>query len=51
MHANWAAALAGSSVHLAVLTSDNAWRLYNVADLAVPEQRFELQLQSRRWVS
>jgi hypothetical protein len=41
-------ARAGSSVHLALLTSDDTWRLYHVADLALPEQRFELQLHGRR---
>ncbi|KAK9817682.1 hypothetical protein WJX72_000600 [[Myrmecia] bisecta] len=38
----------GSEAHLAVLTSDNTWRLYSVHDLSLPEQRFELQLKGRR---
>jgi hypothetical protein len=41
--------LAGSSAHLAVLTSDQSWQLYNVADLSMPEQRFKLQWQSTRY--
>ena len=41
---------AGSSTHLAVLTSDNAWRLYSVADLSLPEQSFDLRLEPRRRV-
>lgn len=43
--------IAGSSAHLAVLTSDQSWQLYNVADLSMPEQRFQLQWQSSRWAS
>ena len=42
---------AGSSRHLAVLTSDQAWQLYNVDNLSMPEQRFQLQWQSSRQVS
>ena len=40
---------AGSSTHLAVLTSDSAWQLYHAADFSLPEQRFMLRLQPRRW--
>ena len=36
-------------MHLAVLTSDNAWKLYNVADLSLPEQSFALRLEPRRF--
>jgi hypothetical protein len=41
---------AGSSTHLAVLTSDSAWQLYHAADFSLPEQRFALRLQPRRWL-
>ena len=39
---------AGSSTHLATLTSDNTWQLYHAGNLSHPEQRFELRLQRRR---
>ena len=42
---------AGSSTHLAVLTSDNSWQLYHAGNLSHPEQRFELRLQRRRLAS
>ena len=42
---------AGSSRHLAVLTSDQAWQLYSVDNLSMPEQRFQLQWQSSRQAS
>ncbi|KAL4436121.1 hypothetical protein ABPG77_005569 [Micractinium sp. CCAP 211/92] len=37
-----------SDAHLAVLTSDNTWRLYNTQHADLAEQTFELQLHSRR---
>jgi nuclear pore complex protein Nup88 len=36
-----------SECHLAVLTSDNTWRLYNTQRAALAEQTFELQLRGR----
>ena len=39
---------AGSGAHFGLLTSDNTLRLYSTADLSLPEQRFELQLQPGR---
>lgn len=32
-----------SDAHLAVLTSDNRWRLYCLEDLSLPEQTFDLK--------
>ncbi|KAL4422420.1 hypothetical protein ABPG75_008617 [Micractinium tetrahymenae] len=37
-----------SDAHLAVLTSDNTWRLYNTQHADLAEQTFELQLRGRR---
>lgn len=37
-----------SDSHLAVLTSDNVWRLYNTQRADLAEQTFELQLRGRR---
>jgi nuclear pore complex protein Nup88 len=36
-----------SDTHLAVLTSDNTWRLYNTQRADLAEQTFELQLRGR----
>lgn len=38
-----------SDCHLALLTSDATWRLYNTQRTDLPEQTFELQLRGR-WV-
>ena len=47
-HASLLVVHAGSSTHLAVLTSDSAWQLYHAADFGMPEQRFVLRLAPRR---